>query len=98
MPSLRSLELSSCQLSSAGLAPLATTLAHLEALQITDCPNMHSTCRAQLPDEVARLAALQTLYVDFVLHVRDVQVGWRPTWAAALHVKGGSITAQSCAI
>jgi hypothetical protein len=64
-------------LGAAGLAPLAASLPSLETLQITGCSTLHSPCRAQLPDGFTRLARLQTLYLDFTLHVRDVQVGRR---------------------
>lgn len=61
--------------------PLAASLPSLEALTLTGCPNMHSLCRAQLPDDMTKLARLATLCLDFTLHVRDVQVGGgTPCW------------------
>ncbi|GBF96213.1 hypothetical protein Rsub_08758 [Raphidocelis subcapitata] len=74
LTNLRQLDLLRCLLGPGGLAPLATALPGLESLQVCGCPNMHSLCRAQLPEELTRLGQLSTLYLDFMLHVRDTQV------------------------
>ncbi|KAI8470023.1 MAG: hypothetical protein J3K34DRAFT_521701 [Monoraphidium minutum] len=74
LTALKSLEISHAALTAAGLAPLASALRGLEALQLTGCAAMHSPCRAQLPDAVTRLSRLAALYLDFTLHVRDLQV------------------------
>ncbi len=71
---LQQLDVSHALISAAGLAPLAAALTSLESLQLTGCSTLHSPCRAQLPEEMTRLTRLATLYLDFTLHVRDVQV------------------------
>ena len=71
---LTHLELSHGLTTAAGLAPLAAALPSLESLTLVGCAALHSPCRAQLPEAVTRLSRLATLYLDFTLHVRDVQV------------------------